>query len=76
MVEILVPIVAIVCIFVIFPGIVFDFIVKIKKARSLSSEDEKIMDDMDTIARRLEERLITIERILDAENPSWRGQKR
>jgi phage shock protein B len=74
--EILVPIVAIVCIFVVFPGIVLDFIVKMKKARSLSSEDEKIMDDMDSIARRLEERLITIERILDAENPGWRAQKR
>jgi phage shock protein B len=73
--EILIPIVSIVCIFVILPSIIFRSITQWKRMRSLSGDDENLLDDMHTTTQRLEQRLHTIERILDAENPHWRKDR-
>ena len=35
-------------------------------------EDEKLLDELHDLARRLDERMCTIERIVQAENPNWR----
>ena len=43
-----------------------------KRARGISVEDEKLLDDLHETARRLDERLHSIERIMTAENPRWR----
>jgi phage shock protein B len=64
--------VAVLSIFVGIPWMLFHFITRWKQMRSLSGEDENLMDDMNETARRLEQRVQTIERILDAENPDWR----
>jgi phage shock protein B len=40
----------------------------------LTSGDEKLLDDLHEAARRLDDRLCTIERIMTAENPDWRQQ--
>jgi phage shock protein B len=68
----IVPLVAIICLFVVLPAIVLRHIAETKKARSLTTQDEKLLDELHDLSRRLEDRLITIERILDAENPGWR----
>jgi phage shock protein B len=73
--EILIPIVSIVSIFVILPSIIFRSITQWKRMRSLSGDDENLLDDMHTTTQRLEQRLHTIERILDAENPHWRKDR-
>jgi phage shock protein B len=64
--------IAVVSIFVGIPWMLFHFITRWKQMRSLSGEDENLMDDMNDTARKLEQRVQTIERILDAENPDWR----
>jgi phage shock protein B len=67
---------AIICIFVILPGMVFHYITKWKQnAPSLTTEDEGLLDDMYNTARRLEERLHTIERIVAADNPDYLPQE-
>ena len=38
------------------------------------SGDEKLLDELHDAARRLDDRLCTIERIMTAENPNWRQQ--
>ena len=43
-----------------------------KRARGISIEDERLLDDLHETARRLDERLQSIERIMNAENPRWR----
>lgn len=73
--NILIPIVSVVCIFVILPSIILRSITQWKRMRSLSGEDENLLDDMHTTTQRLELRLHTIERILDAENPNWRKDR-
>jgi phage shock protein B len=69
-----VPILAIVSIFIGLPWLIFHYITKWKQAATLSHGDEKLLDDLYDAARRLDDRLCTIERIMTAENPEWRQQ--
>ena len=61
-----------VLLFIGLPWLVFHYITKWKGAASITGEDEKLLDELHELARRLEERVGTIERILTAENPEWR----
>jgi phage shock protein B len=52
--------------------IVLHFITKWKQSREISGGDEKMLEDMWLMSQRLEERLESIEIILDSELPDWR----
>jgi phage shock protein B len=65
--------VAIVAIFIGLPWIIFHYITKWKSQGSLTTEDENLLDELHETARRLEERICSIERIMTAENPNWRA---
>ncbi len=52
--------------------IVLHFITKWKQSRELTGSDEKMLEDMWLLAHRLEERLESLETILDSELPDWR----
>jgi phage shock protein B len=65
---------AIVSIFVGLPWLIFHYVTKWKQAATLTSGDEKLLDELHEAARRLDDRLCTIERIMTAENPNWRQQ--
>jgi len=65
---------AIVSIFVGLPWLIFHYVTKWKTAKVLTTGDEKLLDDLHDAARRLDDRLCTIERIMTAENPNWRQQ--
>lgn len=54
------------------PWLIFHYITKWKTGATITGEDEKLLDELHDIARRLEERVGTIERIMTAENPEWR----
>jgi phage shock protein B len=43
-------------------------------SRKISSKDEALLEDLHESARRLEDRIHTLERILDADNPQWRNR--
>ena len=58
--------------FIGLPWLVFHYITKWKQAKVLTVDDENLLDDLHDTARRLEDRVITIERIMTAENPNWR----
>jgi phage shock protein B len=65
---------AIVSIFVGLPWLIFHYVTKWKTAKTLTTGDEKLLDGLHDAARRLDDRLCTIERIMTAENPDWRQQ--
>ncbi len=67
-----IPIIAIVAIFIGLPWLVFHYVTKWKTAKTLTNDDEKLLDELYEAGRRLEDRLQTIERIMTAENPDWR----
>lgn len=72
--DILVPIIVIPVIFIGMPWIILHYITKWKQAKVLTVDDENLLDDMHDTARRLEDRVVTIERILAADNPDWKNQ--
>jgi phage shock protein B len=57
--------------FIGLPWIIFHYVTKWKMQASLTTEDEKLLDELHDLARRLEDRMVTIERIMNAENPNW-----
>ncbi len=71
--DVLVPIVVIPVIFIGLPWLIMHYITKWKQAKVLPREDEALLGDMHDTARRLEDRVITIERIMAAENPNWKS---
>ena len=70
--EILIPIIAITTLFLGLPWLIFHYITKWKQAPRITDEDEKLLDELHFAARRLEERMQTIERIIAADNPDFR----
>jgi phage shock protein B len=63
--------VPIVCIFIGLPWLIMHYITKWKQAPRITDEDEKLLDELHHSARRLEDRLQTIERIIAADNPDF-----
>jgi len=52
--------------------IVFHYITKMKMSKGLKPEDEKMLTDVWESTKKMEDRIVTLERILDIESPSWR----
>ena len=71
--DVLVPILVCGMLFVGLPWIIFHYVSKWKTAATLTTEDENLLDELHELARRLEDRMGTIERIVQAENPNWRA---
>jgi phage shock protein B len=70
--EVLIPVFVCTILFIGLPWIIFHYITRWKTAATLTKEDENLLDELHDVARRLDERMCTIERILQAENPNWR----
>ncbi len=68
----LVPIAVVAILFVGLPWIILHYVTRWKTAASLTSEDEALLEQLYDTARRLEERLATVERILIADHPDYR----
>jgi len=51
---------------------VLHYLTKWKSGRGISQQDEVLLDDLHEMARRLDGRLETIERIIAADNPNWK----
>ena len=54
--------------------IVFHYVTKMKTSKGLSLEDEKMLSEVWESTNRMEQRIKTLERILDIEAPNWRGR--
>ena len=62
--------------FIGLPWLIFHYITQWKKGASISVEDENLLDELHSLARRLEDRMNTIERIVAADSPSFRPSLR
>ncbi len=70
--EFFIAISAILTLFVGLPWLVFHYVTQWKKNGSLTVEDENLLDELHALARRLDDRMNTIERIVAADSPSFR----
>lgn len=70
--DILVPIAVVGMLFIGMPWLIFHYVTKWKQAPKITDEDERLLDELHLLARRLEERIVTVERIVAADNPDFR----
>jgi phage shock protein B len=54
------------------PWLIFHYITRWKTAATLTNSDERLLEEMYELARRMDERVGTVERIVAADNPNWR----
>jgi phage shock protein B len=72
--DILVPAIVMITLFIGLPWLVFHYVTKWKQTATITGADEKLLDELYDLARRLDDRMCSIERIMTAENPNWRQQ--
>ena len=57
--------------FIGLPWLIFHYVTKWKTAATITNEDEHLLEELHHMARRLDDRMETIERIMAADNPDW-----
>ena len=67
----LTAIIVVPAIFIGLPWIVLHYITKWKTAATLTTDDESLLEELYQIARRLDERMDTVERLVAADNPEF-----
>ena len=55
--------------------VVLHFVTKWKQNREISGDDEQMLEDLYLLSQRMEDRLSTLERILDDEIEDWRKKE-
>ena len=68
-ISIAVPVVSI---FIGLPWLIMHYVTKWKQAPRITDEDEALLDELYHFARRMEDRVTTVERIVAADNPDFR----
>jgi len=74
--DFIIPVLVVGILFLGLPWLILHYITKWKQAKTLTGEDEQLLDDLYDTARRLENRLHTVERIISADHPDFRPSVR
>ena len=69
----IIPISIVGMLFIGLPWMIFHYVTKWKASSTLTREDENLLDELHETARRLDDRIQSIERILTADNPTWKS---
>ena len=59
-------------IFLGLPWIIFHYITKWKTAATITSDDETLLEELYQLAKRLDERMDTVERLVASDNPDFK----
>ena len=70
--EVVIPVLICGILFIGLPWLIMHYVTRWKTAATLTSSDEDMLEELHDLARRLDDRMCTIERIMSAENPNWR----
>ncbi len=70
--DVIVPVAVVGMLFIGLPWMILHYLTKWKSGRGISQQDEVLLDDLHDMARRLDGRLDSIERIIAADNPNWK----
>ncbi len=57
------------------PWFIFHYITKWKTAATLTNDDETLLEELYQLARRLDERMDTVERLVAADNPEFQPRR-
>lgn len=69
--DVLVPVLICGFLFIGMPWLILHYVTQWKRAGGITREDENLLDELHDTARRLDDRLNSIERIIAADNPNW-----
>lgn len=71
--DTLVPVMVCGILFLGLPWLIMHYVTKWKQAPgAMTTEDEQLLDELHSLARRLEDRVTTVERLVAADNPDFR----
>ena len=70
--DVLVPIGVVGMLFVGLPWLILHYITKWKTAPTLTSGDEALLEELYQLAKRLDDRMDTVERLVAADKPEFR----
>jgi phage shock protein B len=65
-------IIPIAAIFIGVPWIIMHYITKWKTAATITTDDEYLLEELYNLAKRLDERMDTVERLVASDNPEFR----
>jgi len=68
-------VVAIGSIFIALPWIILHYITRWKTAATLTTGDEALLEELYQVAKRLDARMDTVERLVAADNPGFRAAR-
>lgn len=71
--DVFIPVAVVGMLFIGLPWLVLHYVTRWKQAGGLSREDENLLDGLYDTARRLEERLHTVERLVAADFPNFQA---
>ena len=63
---------AIIAIFVVLPWIILHYVTKWKTSATITTDDEALLEDLYSLAKRLDERMDTVERLVASDNPEFK----
>ncbi|AKM07642.1 envelope stress response membrane protein PspB [Pelagerythrobacter marensis] len=66
---------AIVAIFIALPWIILHYITKWKTSATITTDDEALLEELYSLAKRLDERMDTVERLVAADNPDFKSPR-
>ena len=65
-------VIAILAIFLGLPWIIMHYITKWKTAATITVDDEHLLEELYSLAKRLDERMDTVERLVASDNPEFK----
>ncbi len=63
---------AVITLFIALPWLIMHYITKWKTAATLTTGDEALLEELYSLARRLDERMDTVERLVASDNPEFK----
>ncbi|NVE93412.1 envelope stress response membrane protein PspB [Altererythrobacter lutimaris] len=65
------PVLVVALLFIGLPWLVMHYMTKWKTAATITTDDEVLLDELYQLARRLDDRMDTVERLVAADNPDF-----
>lgn len=72
----LIPVLVVAMLFIGLPWIILHYMTKWKTAATITSDDEVLLEELYNLAKRLDERMDTVERLVASDDPSFNPVKR
>ena len=70
------PILIVAMLFIALPWVILHYMTKWKTAATITSDDEVLLEELYNLAKRLDERMETVERLVAADSPDFTPARR